>query len=45
VTGLYNLDLTPTPGNGFEAGKTYTVIATYTVDALTKSELFTFTCT
>lgn len=44
VSGLYEVSITPTTGNGYESGKTYTVIVTYAVDGTTKSETFTFTC-
>jgi hypothetical protein len=42
VSGLYTVEVTPTLGNGYEAGKVYTVIITSVVDGTTKAESATF---
>jgi hypothetical protein len=42
VSGLYSVEVTPTTGNGYEAGKVYTVLITSVVDAVTKAETATF---
>lgn len=42
VSGLYYVEVTPTVGNGYEAGKTYHVVITSVVDGTTKAETATF---
>lgn len=42
VSGLYSVEVTPTVGNGYEAGKVYTVVVTSVVDGTTKAETATF---
>lgn len=42
VTGLYSVSIAATSGNGFESGKSYAVLVTYTVSATTYSQLMHF---
>jgi hypothetical protein len=42
VTGLFSVGFTVTAGNGFEAGKTYSVIASYAVSSTSLVQQFTF---
>lgn len=44
VTGLYQVSIDATGGNGFEAGKTYTVLVQWAVSSTNQAELFSFTC-
>jgi hypothetical protein len=43
VSGLYNLSLTPTGGNGYAPGQNYTVLVTATVAGTAKADTYTFT--
>lgn len=42
VAGLYEISFTPAAGNGFEAGKFYTVMVNYEVSSAVQSQTFTF---
>jgi hypothetical protein len=43
VSGLYTFSLVCSAGNGFEAGKTYSVLINATVSAAVTADLLTFT--
>lgn len=45
VTGLYGLSLSVTANNGYESGKTYTIIVEMVVSGSTLAQEFTFTVT
>ncbi len=43
VTGLYGFTFTPTTGNGFASGQTYTVLISWAISSVQQADMGTFT--